>query len=42
MSFPCLFSMSPIDKVNEMKTLHETFAHTDHRTGIAAVKPARA
>lgn len=39
--FPCLFSMSPPGKINKVKGLYETFAHTDHRTGIAAVNPAR-
>lgn len=39
--FPCLFSMFPLDKVNKVKGLYETFAHTDHRTGIAAANPAR-
>lgn len=33
--------MSPLDKVNKVKGLYETFAQMDHRTGIAAVNPAR-
>lgn len=37
---PCLFSMSPLDKVNKVKGFYETFAHTDHRTAIAVVNPA--
>lgn len=40
----CLFSVSPLDKVDKVKSLDRAFAHTertDNRQGIAAVNLAR-